>query len=496
MLDKIKRLGTETAIYGISTILGRFLNFLLVPLYTNVLTPHEYGIATYVFSLIAFMNIVYGYGMESAYFRYTASGEIGTGKQHFSTPFIALFVSSSLFSLFLLLTAENIATVIELPPHSSSIIHYASWILFFDTLVLIPFASLRLHHKAGFFAFVKFLNILITVTSNIVLLVIYRMGLEGIFLSNLIASGITLFILLPTIEREFSTDFSSELLRALLKFGLPVVPAGLAAIVIQVVDRPILRMLTDDPTVGIYQANYRLGIFMMLIVQMFEYAWRPFFLSNAKEPNAKDMFSRILTYFVLLMTTAFLLLSLFLPDIVKITVFGKHIIHPDYWPALGIVPIILLGYMLLGIYNNVVAGVYIEKKTQYLPIVTFIGAGINIAANFLLIPSLHVYGAALATLLSYCAMAVVMYTLSQRVYPVPYEWKRLLKIAAAGAVVAGVYFTLGVNHLLLKTALFALFCLSMFAMKFFNREELVLLRRLVSRSSKPPFPAPEFPSTP
>ena len=324
MFDKIKRLGIETGIYGTSTILGRFLNFLLVPFYTNVLLPQEYGIVTYVYALIAFMNVVYSYGMESAYFKYSSTKEIGTREQNFSTPFIALFFTSSIFTSLIIAAARPIGNAIGLDSSHHYIIDYAGWILFFDTLAIVPFAFLRMERKAKTFAALKFANITINVISNLILLLVFKTGIEGIFMSGLLASSLTLFMLVPLIMRQFTSDFSTDLSRALLKFGLPYVPAGLAAIMVQVVDRPILRMLTDDATVGIYQANYRLGIFMMLVVSMVDYAWRPFFLTHAKDPDAKQMFARILTYFILFMSVIFIVLTFFIPDLVQIKIFGRY----------------------------------------------------------------------------------------------------------------------------------------------------------------------------
>lgn len=483
MFDNIKRLGTETAVYGISTIVGRFLNFLLVPFYTNILPPSEYGIVSYAFSLIAFMNVVYGYGMESAYFRYSATLEIGSKEQNFNTPFISLFLTSTLLSSLLALMAPTVSTLVALPPHQEIIVTYASWILLFDTLSVIPFAYLRMQHKAGLFASLKSFNIVLNVGANLILLLVYDMGIEGIFLSNLIASASTFLLLVPIIQKQFSGEFSTDLYRSLLKFGLPYVPAGIAAMMIQVVDRPILRLLTDDATVGIYQANYRLGIFMMLIVQMYDYAWRPFFLSHAQDANAKQMFARILTYFVLFMSIVFLVLTLFLPDIVRLSVFGRHLIHPDYWGALGIVPIVLLGYLFLGVSNNFVAGIYIQKKTHFLPPITFVGAAVNVGANFLLIPHLGAYGAAWATLLSYLAMATVLYFMVQRVYPVEYEWGRLVKIMASCGIVTALYYAIPFDGTIWKAVLVVVFCASMSLMKFFDKEEIGIVKKLWERGT-------------
>ncbi|MBU1299413.1 MAG: oligosaccharide flippase family protein, partial [Bacteroidetes bacterium] len=420
MIDKIIRLGKDTAIYGTSTILGRLLNFLLVPFYTNVLLPSEYGITAYVYSLIAFLNVVYNYGMESAYFKYSSTLEIGDRKQNFNTPFLSIIISSSFFSAIILLLSKPIGGLIALPEDFSRIIIYSAIILFLDAIVIIPFASLRQTGKAKKFALIKFLNILINVSLNIILLVKFKLGVEGIFISGLAASAMTVVILLSDIFKNFRFNFSAKLFKELLKFGLPSLPAGLAAMMLQVIDRPILRYLTDDSSVGIYQANYRLGIFMMLVVSMFDYAWKPFFFSTAKEQNAKDIFARITTYFLLGMATVFILITLLIENIVKFQIYGKFIIHPDYWSGLNIVPIILLAYLFNGLSLTFSAGIYIQKKTSYLPFITLIAAIANVVFNFLLIPMLGIIGAAFATLISYVVMAVTMYYYSQKFYRIEY----------------------------------------------------------------------------
>jgi O-antigen/teichoic acid export membrane protein len=306
--------------------------------------------------------------------------------------------------------------------------------MFFDTVSAVPFAALRLQRRPWLFALMKTATIVINVGSNVVLLMVFKMGVEGIFLSGVVASAATTLMLIPGMVRGIEPTIPPGLIRALLAFGLPYVPAGLASMMIQVIDRPILRMLTDDATVGIYQANYRLGIFMMLVVSMYDYAWRPFFLSHAKEPGAKALFARAMTLFVLAGTTIVLLLSLFIPHLVGIRMFGGTLIGRQYWAGLSIVPVVLLGYLFLGIYNNLIAGVYIEKKTKLLPFVTAAGAFVNIAANLVLIPSMGIMGAALATLAAYVVMALVLYFTVQRFYPVEYEWGKIGIILGAGGV--------------------------------------------------------------
>jgi O-antigen/teichoic acid export membrane protein len=487
MFQQLKRLGTDTAVYGLSTIIGRFLSFLLVPFYTNVLMPADYGISAYVYSLLAFMNVLYAYGMESAYFKYSASGEIGTPKEHFSTPFLAVAGTSLLFSSLVVFFLSKIATAISLPVQYDSIVWYSAGILAFDAMAIIPFAALRMERKTKKFALIKLVNIVSTVLLNILFLVVFRWGVEGIFLSALSASVLTFALLIPETVKHLEIRIHSKLLSSLLRFGLPSVPAGLAAMTMQVVDRPILRSLTDDAVVGVYQANYRLGIFMMLIVQMFDYAWRPFFFSTAKESDAKQIFARVLTYMVLGMSLVFLFLTFFIKDIVTLSLFGRHIIAPAYWEGLHIVPVILAGYVFLGISTNISAGFYIEKKTALVPVGTFIGAVINIAANYLLIPRLGMIGAAWATLFAYLAMTMTVYILVERIYPIHYEIGRLAKIAGGVLVTLILYAIIPKGNLIvfavIKGGLIGLFLLLMYWMKFFNANELNIISGLVKRRS-------------
>ncbi|HLX11883.1 MAG TPA: polysaccharide biosynthesis C-terminal domain-containing protein [Bacteroidota bacterium] len=490
MFDKIKRLGTDTAIYGISTILGRFLNFLLVPFYTNVLHTQEYGVVANVYSIIAFVTVLYNYGMESSYFKYSSTLEIGDTKDNFSTPFLALVLSSVAFSSLMCVFSAPVGHLLQLPQQFTSAVYYSAGILFFDTLGIVPFAALRMEHKPKLFAAIKFTNIAVNVAMNIILLLVLHKGIEGIFISGLTASVVTYILLLPTVLRHLKPKINASLLRALLKFGLPFVPAGLATMAIQVIDRPILLSLTNYGTVGIYQANYRLGIFMMLIVSMYDYAWRPFYFSTAREPDAKKIFARVLTYLLLFMSMVFLFLTLFIGNIVHIKFFGHYLIHPDYWSGLPIVPVVLMGYVFLGISNNMSAGIYIEKKTYFMPPITFVGAAVNIGANYLMIPSMGMMGAAWATFLAYFIMAVMLYLIVRRVYPVEYEFGRMGKLAAAvGLILLLFYYVrLPIPHILYKIGLLALFCVAMYAMNFFNAQELRKMRSMMrlEKAVKPP----------
>lgn len=468
MLNKIKQLGKDTLIYGTSTVIGRLLNFILVPIYTNYLLPSEYGVTAYIFSLIAFLNVIYNYGMETAFFRYTTELNYGDTKQNFSTPFISIFFSSLLFSSVLILYTDEIAITIALPFSYREIIFYSALILFLDAIAIIPFASIRLEHKPKLFAAIKFINILINVIFNIIFLIILRKGVEGIFISQAIASAITFILLVPIIIKNLTLKFHFKLVKELLKYGIPSLPAGIAAMMLQVIDRPILRMLTNDESVGIYQANYRLAIFMMLVVSMFDFAWKPFFFSQPKNEESKILFSRIGTYFLLLMSLVLVLITTFIDYIVKINIFNRFIIHPEYWLGLKIVPIVMAGYLFNGMATIFSAGIYIEKKTYYLPIVTIISAVINLVLNFVLIPILNITGCAIATLLSYFAYAILTYIYSQKIYPIKYELIKMLKIFIATSITIGIYFYLGTDILLNKILVAIIYIFLILSLKIFK----------------------------
>jgi len=483
LIDKIRSLGVDTAVYGVSTILGRFLNFLLVPFYTNVLTTYQYGIVATAYSYIAFMNIIYVYGMESAYFKYASTREIGDDSEIFSTPFFSLLVTGAAFSTLIVAFSRPLARLVEIPEEYHTAIGYAALILMLDSMSVIPFAALRLKRKVKKFAIIKILNIVINVVANVVLLLKFHYGVIGIFISGVAASAATIIMLTPTILANIKATFNWDLYKSLLRFGMPYVPAGLAAMMVQVIDRPILLALTNESTVGIYQANYRLGIFMMLIVSMYDYAWRPFFLTHANEPNAKQLFARILTYFTLLSAFVILTISLYIDDLVKLRVFHRFLINPAYWSGLGIVPVVLVGYLFNGIYVNLMAGIYIEKKTAHLPYITGIGAITNVVANLLFIPRFGMFGAAWATLLAYATMAAAIYFVSQKYFPIKYELIRLAKIGFAliASLLLSMYrqSLLPMVHVqLVKLGAMATFIFLLVLLKFPTAEEIKAIQRV------------------
>ncbi len=440
MFDKLKQLSMDTAIYGISTMVGRFLNFLLIPFFTNIFDPSEYGIVQIVYAYVAILNIFYIYGMDSAFLKFAAFKEEDTEKDNFSTPYISVFVTSLLFCFIITYFQSTIADKLGIPEDYYYLIYLAAAIIFLDANGVIPFLKLRLNREAKKFSLFKIINICSNLVLNLYLILVLNWGIEAILFSNIIASLVSLILLIPTIIRYLKFEFNTRLFKRFIKFGLPYLPAGLAVMVVQVIDVPILERLTDLKTVGVYKANYKLGIFMMLFVNMFQYAWQPFFLQNAKEENAKAMFAKILTYFTLVGSILVVGISLFVADLVQINIAGYSIIGSAYWSGLDIVPIILLAYLINGIYVIFSAGIYIEEKSLYVPFIAGAGAVVNIIANFALIPVMGFMGAAFATLIAYLVMAIGYYVVTQKFYHIIYEWDKIIKIFIGVFLIALAYY--------------------------------------------------------
>ena len=486
MFDKLKELTKDTAIYGISTMVGRFLNFILVPFYTNIFAPSDYGIVQLLYSYVAILNIVFIYGLDSAYLKFAAFKDIGDDKDNFSTPYIAVFATSLLISLLVVINADVIVASFGIPSQYNYLIYLAIAIIFVDANAVIPFLKLRLERKAKIFSLFKIINISVNIFLNLYLILALKWGIEAILVSNLSATIVSLLLVSPTIIKNFNFRFHTLLFKRMLNFGLPSPPAGFAVMLVQVIDVPILQKLTDLTTVGIYKANYKLGIFMMLFVNMFQYAWQPFFLQNAKDPSAREMFSKVLTYFTLVGSIILIILSLFINDIAKIKVAGYSLIGSEYWSGLNIVPIVLLAYLINGMYIIFSAGIYIEEKSIYVPIITGLGALVNVVTNFVLIPVLNITGAALATLASYFVMAMGYYYVTQKFYKVKYELKRIGHIFLAVLLVGILFYYLhstGNLYFYYKLILLILFILYLYFIAV-NRNEIKLIRTKYAESRR------------
>ncbi len=486
MRDKLRSLASDTAVYGASTIIQRFLTFLLTPLYTNYLSMSELGVVSNVYALIAFVNIAYAFGFESAFMRFYRGTD--TDKRTvFTQSFIPVVTIAAALSLLFYLLRSYTASGAGIPTDRREQ-EFALILLipFLDAITIIPFAQLRMERKAKRFAAFKVMVVVTNILLNIVLVVKGGMGSHGVFVAGACSSLLGVLLVLPQILRTLHRGTSR--LRELASFGIPTMPSGFASMLLQVADRPILTVMTTPIIVGLYNANYRLAIPMMLCVSVFEYAWKPFYLNHAEDDDAPMLFGRVFTYFTLASAVVFLLISLFASSVVRLPFPGGTLIHPSYWQGLHIVPIVAAAYYFAGVTSNLAAGLHITKKTTRLPLIVGSAAVVNIALNVLLIPSLSYTGAAWATLGAYAVSAVLMYATSQRVYAVRYEWSRVLRIVLLAAAIYAVDTIRPVQtvvpDVIVKIILLLLFLLSLRFSGFFSSAETSALRSLMRRSPR------------
>ncbi len=444
MIDKLKQLSKETVIYGISTVVGRFLNFVLVPFYSNIFNPNDMGVVANLYAYMAVFNIVFIYGMDSAFLKMGSLPENKGSKKVFTTSYFTVLATGALFALILFLIKPSLGVAISIDPAIAAryqhLISYSINILLLDALSVLPFIALRLENKAITFSKIRVINILINIGLNFILILGFDMGVEAVFISNLISSVYSFLALAPYVYANLSFGFDFSLLKRLMKFGLPFLPAGFAAMLMQVVDKPIVERLTDLNTLGIYNANYKLGIFMMLFVSMFQFAWQPFFLKHASDDNATDLFAKVFTYFTIVGSVIVVYLTLFIEDITEFG-FGRiHFLGEAFWSGRDIIPVILLGYLFYGFYVNFNASFYIKEKSIPVPILLGVGAVANIVLNFMLIPVMGIMGAALATLGAYMIIAFSFFYYGRKLFEINYEYRKIITVLILITAVFGIYY--------------------------------------------------------
>ncbi|MCH8011606.1 MAG: oligosaccharide flippase family protein [Candidatus Marinimicrobia bacterium] len=470
MKPSVKSLTRQTLIYGTGNIISRLVTFLLLPILTHALSPQDYGIITLVYVFLGFMNIIYQYGLEPAFFRF--SSEDSKDKiRSFSTAFWMILGTSIILSAVIIGFKSQISLILLGDIKYHALFSLTAGILLFDALAKIPFALLRLEERASVFMAVKLLNVVITLTLNIWLVVIREAGIIGVFQSVFFAAVATYIAVLLFTFSSLKISFSKKLAEKFIKFGSPFIPAGLAAIAMEMIDRYLLLHLKDATMVGIYSAGYKLGIFMLLITTAFNYAWLPFFLKAGKTTEASSVFAKIFTYFSVVALFTWITISFFIPEIIRITIGGYSLIGPSFYSAETIVPIILLGYIFQGYYLNFLPGIYFEKKTGLIPIITISGAAINIILNLILIPKYGITGAAIATLIGYAAMAGTTFLMSRRLFYIPYEWKKIsvLFLSAIGAYVITIL--LGPT-VIIKLIGILFFCSALFVFRVLSKQEI------------------------
>ena len=432
-MNPLKKLLSQTAIYGLSSVVGRLLNYLLVPLYTRYFLPAEYGVVTELYAYVAFLVIVLTYGLETAFFRF--SQKDNDTKVVYSTALISLLVSSVIFVALMFVSSTSIANWMGYAGHTEYIEWFAI-IIALDAISSISFARLREQDKAVRFAMVRLVNIFVNIGFNLYFIVHKEFGIEYIFIANLIASIVTIVLLLPEMINS-SWRFDKVLWKKMMIYALPLLIAGLAGMTNETIDRVLLKHLLPNTEIaatelGLYGAFYKLSIIMTLFIQTFRFAAEPFFFAQEKEGNSRKIYADVMKYFTIVMAIIFLGVTIFY-DVIK------GFLGDEYHDERGflVVSILLLANLFLGIYYNLSIWYKLTEKTIYGAYLSIFGAIITLALNFILIPIIGFVGSAWATLVCYFSMTVASYFIGEKHFPIPYQ---VGKISLYLFSMLGIYF--------------------------------------------------------
>ncbi len=479
MIQQIKNLARHSSVYTFSTFIQRALGFVMLPIYTDVayISKTAYSDLTLVYTFTAFMTILYLYGMDAALLRYFFLGKESRSTVY-KTGFIGVFANSLLLSGLLFLFADSAAYVLLGDTSYALFIKLAAVIMFLDGMGNLPYLILRAEEKSASYSLFRIGRFVVEVLLNILFVVVLRYGVIGILYANVIAAFLNLLVLLPYQQKYLRAAFRKETFLTLIKFGLPMIPNGLAYLTVEMSDKYLMRFLLGKETLALYAANYKFGAMLLLVVIAFRTAWQPFFLKIAKEDeNPKRIYARVLTYFTLGGAFVVVAGSYFIEYLIKFPLTAtKTLMGSAYWGGVNIIPIILSAYLFYGLYVNFTVGVYIKKKTRLMVVFTGLAALVNVGSNLYLMPHFGIMGAAVATLLSYITMAAAILIANQKMYPVPYEFGRITVILGylAGMLFLLYYFDLS---FWLRLLLVFISPVLFYFGGFLRKEELAFLRK-------------------
>ncbi|MDO9511686.1 MAG: polysaccharide biosynthesis C-terminal domain-containing protein [Bacteroidales bacterium] len=462
-MASLKQLAGQTVIYGLSSIVGRLLNYLLVPLYTYKLATEAYGTVTEMYSYVAFLVVILMYGMETAFFRYN---ETETDKiKVYSTTLLSILATSAGFLLLVGFFAQDIANILLYPQHKEYILWFGL-IIAFDAISAIPLALLRAQNKARRFVIVRLLFIGVNLGLNIFFIVLCpyfhenqmfasftslvydgEISIKYIFISNLLASAIQLLILTPEFMKV-TRRFDIVLWKKMMIYALPLLVFGLAGIVNETLDRILIKYLMPQDIamsqLGIYGAVYKISILMTIFIQAFRYAAEPFFFAQAAQNDAKKQYAEVMNWFVIACSLIFLGTMLYLQDVII------FFIGPGFREGMPVISVLLLANLFLGIYYNLSIWYKLTNKTIWGAYISIFGAMVTIILNILWIPVFGYVGSAWATLICYFSMMLVSYLIGQKYYPVHYDLKRITGYIALAIILVSISAFVSIESLVFR----------------------------------------------
>lgn len=437
-MSYINRLAGQTLVYGLGTIVPRFLHYLVLTFfYTRVFSQTEYGVVTELYAFMVLFFVILTYGMETGFFRYSSNSK--DPDNVFSTAFISLLITSTVFVIGANIFIDAFAQALRYE-NNRIYIRMFVFILSFDAIAAIPFAKLRAQNRPLRFSILKIINVIITIILVLFFLKIApdmvkkgrviprwlydpNLGVGYVFVCNMIASGFIVILLLPEML-SIRRGFSFSLWKKLITYSFPLLIGGLAGTINDALDKMILRRLTPTgedglAVVGEYGASYKVAVLMSLFIQMFRFAVEPFFFEKSGEKDAKESYAQIMKYFVIITIIIYLGLNLY------ISIF-QHIIDTKLRDALSIIPIVSMGYLLYGIFVNLSVWYKINDLTRYGAILTLGGALITVVINLAFVPLYGYKASAWAHVACYGSMVIASFFLGKRYYAVPYQTIRIL----------------------------------------------------------------------
>lgn len=435
IFKQVFSLSKDSIIYGLSTVMSQLIGFLLVPVYTDKLGTQGYGVMEVLNTTSAVLGIILAMGITTAMMRFYAGREDEEEKKRVASTAVLFLMATGLVALLLLeLSAGPIASLIRDPQRDCSRdAHFFRILfvsLFFNGGINIALTVFRARGAPVRYAMASVTQFLMAVTLNIIFVAGLNKGVEGVLYSELITSAFLYVVLMSTLLRRVGLRVSRQDLKAMLDYGLPLIPSGLGAWILVMADRWILTTLLGAGPTGVYSLGYKFGMVIQgILVGPIQLAWLPFLFSTARKPRAAETYTRVFTYFLAVALLAGLALSALGEELVL------AMATPPFHNAYKVIPLVALSYVLYGCYFQMAAGIYIEGKTRNTASIMIVGAVVNVGLCFALIPPFGIVGAAVATLVSYAILPFGAYFYAQRYYPIVYEWGRVVKLVLVAAVV-------------------------------------------------------------
>lgn len=475
MLEHLRRISSQTLIYGLGDAVTRIAGLLLLPIYTRFLSPDDYGKLALITLFSTVVALFLDFGQRTAFFRFYFENESPEARRRLTgTVLIFLLVAAAVISIPIILFFDRIAPALVRDVSLRSLIRIALIGVFFEVGSAIPFAIFRAKQYAGRYAVLSFSRFLISVVLNITAIVWLHWGVVGLVYASLITSALFFVICIALTVRDIEWTVDFGLLKQLLRFGLPLVPAAFAYWALNLSDRFFLQKYADLSQLGLYSISYSIAGILHMVIGWFNTAYAPYCYSIVKDENAQTVYARVMVYAITVLTLIGLGLSLFAHEALAV------LTPPAYHGAARIVPLIVLSYLFFEVYYLFSFGFDLVRKTGYAPFIIGAGAIINFGFNLLLIPRFGMVGAAVATVLSYMLLPIIEYPIVRRLYPVPYEWGRLAKLLTISIAIYLIGVMLKTGRLWVDigvgSGLILAWGLALYLGRFFGKNELLAAR--------------------